>query len=78
MANAAANVSVSRPDDSADDGNLPGIVQAALRQDLAVSRPAERPAIIARVRSIKKRSEAVQYLNDVRRKVAPVRATFER
>lgn len=77
MADAAANVSVSRPDDSADDGNLPGIVQAALRQDLAVSLPAERPAIIARVRSIKKRSEAIQYLNDVRRKVAPVRATFE-
>ena len=78
MAEAAAPVSVSRPDDSADDGNLPGIVQAALRQDLAVSPPAERPAIIARVRSIKKRSEAIQYLNDVRRKVAPLRAASER
>jgi phospholipase C len=59
---------VSRPDDSADDGNLPGIVQGALRQDLALSPPAERPAIIARVRWIKKRSEAIQYLNDVRLK----------
>ena len=79
MADAAvASVSVSRPDDSADDGNLPGIVQAALRQDLAVSPPAEHPAIIARVRSIKKRSEATEYLNDVRRKVASVRATSER
>jgi phospholipase C len=66
--------SVSRPDDSADDGNLPGIVQGALRQDLALSPPAERPAIIARVGSIKKRSEAVQYLNEVRLKVAPARA----
>ena len=56
MADAAATVSVSRPADSADDGNLPGIVQAALRQDLAVSRPGNRPAIIARVRSIKTRS----------------------
>ena len=73
----AATVSVSRPDDSADDGNLPGIVQAALRQDLAVSPAAERPAIIARVRSIKTRSEAIQYLHEVQKKVAPVRATFE-
>jgi phospholipase C len=78
MADAAATVSVSRPDDSADDGNLPGIVQAALRQDFAVSLPAERPAIIARVRSIKQRSDAIQYLNDVRRKVAPIRAASER
>jgi len=75
---AAATVSVSRPDDSADDGNLPGIIQAALCQDLAVSPPVERPAIIARVRSIKKRSEAIQYLNDVRQKVTPVRAASER
>ncbi len=74
----AATVSVSRPDDSADDGNLPGIVQAALRQDLDVSLPAERTAIIERVRLIKKRSEAIEYLNDVGRKVAAVRATSER
>jgi phospholipase C len=73
----AAAPSVSRPDDSADEGNLAGIVQAALRQDLAVSPPAERAATIARVRSIKKRSEAIQYLNDVRRKVASVRAASE-
>jgi len=71
MADAAAPISVSRPDDSADEGNLPGIVQAALRQDLTASPAAERPAILARVRSIKKRSEAIQYLNDVRRKVRP-------
>jgi len=47
---AAATVSVSRPGDSADDGNLPGIVQAALRQDLAVSLPQSAQPIIARVR----------------------------
>ena len=75
---APAPVSVSRPDDSANDGNLPGIVQAALRQDLEVSPAAQRPAIIARVRSIKKRSEAVQYLNEVRGKVRPVRTAAER
>src|ERR1700733_256139 len=69
--------SVSRPNDSADDGNLPGIVQGALRQDLEVSLPADRPAIIERVRSISKRSEAIQYLNEVRLKVAPVRAAAQ-
>jgi phospholipase C len=73
---AAPIVSVSRPDDSADGGNLPGIIQAALRQDLEVSSAEERPAIIARVRLIKKRSEAIQYLNEVRSKVAPVRASM--
>ncbi|HXA75921.1 MAG TPA: alkaline phosphatase family protein [Candidatus Acidoferrales bacterium] len=69
-----STASVSRPDDSADDGNLPGIVQGALRQDLDVSPPAERSNIIARVASIKKRSEAIQYLNEVRLKVGPFRA----
>jgi phospholipase C len=78
MASAAATVSVSRPADSADDGNLPGIVQAALRQDLAVSPQSDRPTIIARVRSIKTRADAVQYLNEVRQKVAPARAAFAR
>lgn len=70
VADAAAPVSVSRPNDSADEGNLPGIVHAALRQDLAVSSIAQHPDIIARVRNITKRSEAIQYLNDVRRKVS--------
>jgi phospholipase C len=74
MADAAAPImSVSRPDDSVNEGNLPGIVQAALRQDLEVSPTAQHPAIIARVRSIRKRSEAIQYLNEVRAKVAPER-----
>ncbi len=58
---AAPAVSVSRPDDSVNAGNLPGIIQAALRQDLEVPSAAERPAIIARVRSINTRSEAIQY-----------------
>jgi hypothetical protein len=77
MADAAAPaVSVSRPDDSANAGNLPGIIQAALSQDLEVSSAAERPAIIARVRSINTRSEAIQYLNEVQAKVAPIRAAI--
>jgi phospholipase C len=77
MADAAApTVSVSRPNDSADEGTLPGIIQAALRQDLEVSPSEQRPAIIARVRLIETRSEAIQYLNEVRSKVAPVRAAI--
>jgi hypothetical protein len=40
---------------------------------LEVSPSVQRPAIIARVRLIKTRSEATQYLNEVRSKVAPVR-----
>ena len=79
MADAATStLSVSRPDASANDGNLPGIVQAALRQDLAVSSEAEHPAIIARVRSIKTRGQAIQYLNEVRQKVGPARAIHQR
>jgi len=54
MADPAVPISVCRPDNSADEGNLPGIIQAALGQDLAVSPPTERPAVIARVCSIKK------------------------
>jgi phospholipase C len=77
MADATAPISASRPEDSADEGNLPGIVQAALRQDLAVSSAAERPAIIERVRAIKKRREAIQYMNDVRSKVALARTTSD-
>jgi phospholipase C len=77
MADAAApSISVSRPDDSADEGTLPGIIQAALRQDLEVSPSAQHPAIIARVRLIKTRSEAIQYLNEVRSEVAPIRASM--
>jgi phospholipase C len=78
MASAAATFSVSRPADSANDGNLPGIVQAALRQDLDVSPQSDRQAIIERVRSIKTRADAVRYLNEVRQKVAPARAAFAR
>ncbi|HTW23123.1 MAG TPA: alkaline phosphatase family protein [Candidatus Baltobacteraceae bacterium] len=66
--------SMARPDDSVDQGNLPGIVQGALRQDLEVSPPQDRQAILQRVRSIKKRSDAIRYMNEVRLKVAQRKA----
>jgi phospholipase C len=55
--------------ESVNDGNLPGVLQAALRSDLAVSPPEQRPQILARVSSIKTRAEAGDYLEQVRQKV---------
>lgn len=58
----------TRPDDSVNDGNLPGILQAAMRQDLAMA-PEQRSVIIARVAGIKTRRDATYYLADVQRRV---------
>src|SRR6202040_3156891 len=65
---------VSRPQASANDGNLPGVIHAALRQDLEVSPPQERATILARAGSIKTRDQASQYLDAVRAKVRVLRA----
>jgi phospholipase C len=62
-------VAVPGWDKPADDGNVPGIIQAALRQHLE-SVPQNREAIIARVKAIKTRSDAKQYLEDVKQAVA--------
>jgi phospholipase C len=58
----------TRPDDSVDDGNVPGILQAAMRQNLAIA-PQERSMIVARVAGIKTRGDAMQYLAEVQRRV---------
>jgi phospholipase C len=60
---------VSRPDESADAGNLPAILHAALRQDLDASPAGQRQAILARVGSIKTRGQACDYLDAVRQKI---------
>jgi len=65
---------VSRPQASANDGNLPGVIHAALRQDLEVSPQQDRAAILARAGSIKTRDQASQYLEAVRAKVRVRRA----
>jgi len=65
----------ARPDDTVNDGNVPGILHAAMRQDLALA-PDQRRDIIARVSAIKTRSEAMQYLAEVQHKVQQHRGTI--
>jgi len=60
-----AQATVSRPNDSVNDGSLPVILQAAMRQDIELSSPEKRPSIIARVAGLKTRSDAAAYLAEV-------------
>jgi phospholipase C len=59
----------TRPLDHVNDGNLPGVLHAALRHDLALSPPEQRPQILAQVSSITTRAEASRYLQQVKQKV---------
>jgi len=52
----------SRPYDSVNDGSLPVIIHAAMRQDIELSPPEDRDRIIAKVASLKTRSDAAAYL----------------
>jgi len=63
----------SKPDATVNEGTLPGIVHSALRQDLEMS-PGRRQDILERVRSIKTREQARQYLAEVQKKVRAYRA----
>jgi phospholipase C len=67
----------ARPDGTVDEGTLPVILHSALREDLEIS-PEQRPAILERVRSIKTREQARQYLAEVQKKVRQQRAVKER
>jgi phospholipase C len=66
----------ARPDATVNEGTLPVILQSALRQDLEMS-PEERTAILERVRSIKTREQARQYLAEVQKKIRQRRAAAE-
>jgi phospholipase C len=68
-----ATTVASRPDSPVNEGTLPGVIHSALRQDLQMSPPSEKGAIIARVKTIKTREQARQYLAEVQRKVRPGR-----
>lgn len=57
--------SPSRPDDPVNEGNLPVVIGAAMRQDLELSPPAERDKIMAKVAALKTRSDAAGYLAEV-------------
>lgn len=61
---------VSRAQDTVDQGNLPGILNSALHQDLQISPPAQKQAILDRFRSIKTRGQAQEYLAEVQQKVS--------
>jgi phospholipase C len=69
-----ATSTVADPTDTVNGGNLPAIVHSAMRQDIALSPPEARPAIIARVRSLQTRADAFEYMAEVQRKIRPVRS----
>jgi phospholipase C len=60
----------SRPHDSINEGNLPGFLYTALRWDVALSPPEQRPAAIARFRALETRADAWRYLNQVRQMIS--------
>jgi len=63
---------LSRPTDNVNEGNLPGVLHAALRIDLDLSL-GERDKILARFGSITTRAGANSYLAEVRQKVSAAR-----
>jgi phospholipase C len=65
---------VARPNDSINEGNMPGFLFVALRSDLAMSAPGERAAVMARFNTIKTRAHASQYMEEVRVKVRAARS----
>jgi phospholipase C len=64
---------VSRPEDSINEGNIPGFLYVVLRSHLALSARAERPAILARFGTIATRSDAARYVSEVQPNVRVAR-----
>jgi len=64
----------TRPTETVDQGNLPAVVHSAMQQDLAASPASARPAIVSRVRSIRTRADAANYMAEVQKKVRSVKA----
>ncbi len=60
---------VSAPTDSIDKGNQPGFLHLAMRSDLALSPANERPAIVARVKTIKTPEARRDYIEEVEHKI---------
>jgi phospholipase C len=67
---AVAPAALERPLDTVSDGNLPGVLHSALRSDLALSPPDRRSQVMARFSALQTRSDAWQYVDQVRQKVA--------
>jgi phospholipase C len=70
QAPAAGTLVGSRPTETVIQGSLPAILQSALHQDLAVSPPEQRAAILERVSSIETREKARAYMQEVRQEIA--------
>jgi phospholipase C len=64
---------VTRPQDSINEGNLPGFLFVALRHDLALSPPEQRVRILARFNTLKTRQQAAIYVGEVMPKVRVAR-----
>jgi|HubBroStandDraft_2_1064218.scaffolds.fasta_scaffold00045_42 phospholipase C len=65
----------TRPAEAANsDRNMPGFLYVAMRSDLDLSPPDERPAILARVQSVQTRNDARLYIESVRQKIHAARA----
>lgn len=54
---------------SVDSGNLPVFLHIAMRHELALSHSGQKQAILRRVRSIRSRAEAAQYLSEINERV---------
>jgi len=74
---AASNTqsTATRPRDSVNDGSLPVVIGAAMRQDIEFSPAEDRDRIIAKVAALKTRADAAAYLTEVsaKRSAAPDR-----
>jgi phospholipase C len=69
-----SNADVTAPDESVNEGNMPAVIHSAMAQDLELSSPEDRPAIIARVAALRTREDALRYMADVQKKIRPHRA----
>jgi len=66
----------SRPNETVDQGTLPGILHSALHQNLEMS-PGQSAIILDRFRSIRTREQARQYLAEVQKELRVRRAAAQ-
>ena len=64
---------VTRPQDSINEGNLPGFLLVVLRHDLALSLTEQRAGVLARFKALRTRQDAANYLSEVAPKVRGAR-----
>lgn len=64
---------VAQPDEPVNNGNIAGVLQSALRSDLALSPAAARSKILGQFSAIKTRAEARVYADTVRKKLRAAR-----